>query len=177
MLTFQQNLKKNIHQQDYLWLNLKFVALFRYSNVDDGGLPDPLCANRWLSVGWESSVSNLWYLPASLSLLTDFRFVLLWGDWWQVSHQSPCKISTFSTGKLLISSQVHFNFFLFLFFLMEDDAQNLCVMLATRHRIVMNYTTQVAEGRGKNLYFNLGYLIVAFFTSSCTACQEGIVAG
>lgn len=38
--------------------------------------------------------------------------------------------------------------------------QNLCIMLATG--IVMNYTTQVAEGRGKNLYINLGYFIVAF---------------
>lgn len=43
--------------------------------------------------------------------------------------------------------------FLFYFFLIEDDAQNLCIMLATRHRIVMNYTTQVAEGRGKKSIF------------------------
>lgn len=51
-------------------------------------------------------------------------------------------------------------FHFFFFFLIEDDMQNLCIMLATG--IVMNYTTQVAEGRGKNLYINLGYFIVAF---------------
>lgn len=54
-----------------------------------------------------------------------------------------------------------FQFFIFIF-LIENDVQNLCIMLATRHRIVMNDTTQVAEGRGKNLYINSGYFIVAF---------------
>lgn len=44
--------------------------------------------------------------------------------------------------------------------------QNLCILLATRHRIVMNYTTLAAEGTGGNLYINLGCFIVSFLPPS-----------
>lgn len=97
-------------------------------------------------------------LPESLSLPPAFKFVLLWSDWWQVSQHRPCKISNSSTGKLLIPSQVYFNFSTW-------QRAKFMHYAGTQTQNCDELHHPLNRVWGGDLYINLGYFIVCFFLS------------